>query len=447
MALIIPNATDTTSGNRYQALDQAEPDALDFEIVGNTGSSGVVSGGVVTSNGSAANVAVAASVVAVKGVAYTVAANATFALPSAPVDNRFDLIIARLSGGTATLVAIPGVNSATNPTLPKSRSVAVSFDPAAHVDLNTDVVLAAVYRTGSGVVTASRITDKRTMLSTSLRDQGTGAPAPGRTDTGIGSMYYQKDSTNSGVWIQKTDGTWIELAQNLGSSLPIGAMVMWPTTAALPSGCIEANGQLLSTTSYAALFALYQYIHGGAGASFGVPNMHHKHPRGTTTGGEVGQQIGADGFAISTANLPAHTHGMDHFHTYTHTHNMTHQHDDNVSSFAGGHRHDVLGPMSTYPRGLGQQYASGSSGSTFWAPSAQYNVSSPQDGNQLTTDYYSGHNHTVYIPIYYGNTGAASPSSTGSPNTVLTGSTGSGTAVTNIPSSMYTRYIIRASAG
>ena len=229
MALVIPNATDTTSGNRYQALDQAEPDALDFEIVGNTGSSGVVSGGVVTSTGSAANVAVSAAVVAVKGTAYTVAAAASLALPIAPADNRFDLVIARVSGGTATLVVIPGANSATNPTLPKSRAVVNSFDPAAHIDLNTDVVLAALYRTGSGVVTASRITDKRTMLSSSIRDQGTGAPAPGRADTGTGSMYYQKDSVNSGVWVQKTDGTWIEIAQNFGSSLPMAAMISFAT--------------------------------------------------------------------------------------------------------------------------------------------------------------------------------------------------------------------------
>lgn len=446
MALVIPNATDTTSGNRYQALDQAEPDALDFEIVGNTGSSGVVSGGAVTTNGSAANVAVAAAVIAVKGTAYTVAANATFALPNAPVDNRFDLIIARVSGATATLVAIPGNNSATNPTLPKSRSVVNAFDPAAHVDLATDVVLAALYRTGAGVVTASRITDKRTMLSTSLRDQGTGVPAPGRTDTGIGSMYYQKDSANSGVWIQKTDGTWIELAQNLGSSLPIGAMIMWPTTAALPSGCIEANGQLLSTTSYAALFAQYQYIHGGSGSSFGTPNMHHKHPRGTTTGGEVGQLVGADSFTILTANVPAHAHTMDHFHTHIHTHDMYHAHSGVTSTFAGGHRHDVVAPLGQ-AGGLAQYLASGSSASTFWGVSAQYPASGSQNGNQVSTDFYPGHTHDVYVPAFSGLTAVGSPSNTGGPSSATTGSIGSGTAITNIPASVYTRYIIRASAG
>lgn len=60
MAFIIPNATDTASGAKYENLDQAEPDSLDFEILGNAGRSGVLSGCAVTAL-SASNTAVSVS--------------------------------------------------------------------------------------------------------------------------------------------------------------------------------------------------------------------------------------------------------------------------------------------------------------------------------------------------------------------------------------------------
>src|SRR5262245_10778774 len=122
--MLVPNAGETTSGNRFESLDQAEPDSLDFEVLGN-GWSGVVSGCAVTTNNSAVNVAVAAGSVVLNGVPYDVSANGSLALPAAPADNRFDLVVVRVTAGTPALTVLQGTNSSTNPVFPKSASVLV----------------------------------------------------------------------------------------------------------------------------------------------------------------------------------------------------------------------------------------------------------------------------------------------------------------------------------
>jgi hypothetical protein len=111
MAFIIPNAVDTTSGNKYVALDQAEPDSIDFEILGN-GNSGVVSGCEVTpTTVQGGSVAVSEGAVVVNGRRYSVAANSFLVLPAPPTTVRFDLVVARLSGSTVQPVALFGTES------------------------------------------------------------------------------------------------------------------------------------------------------------------------------------------------------------------------------------------------------------------------------------------------------------------------------------------------
>jgi len=85
MAFIIPNAVDTSSGSKFENLDQAEPDSLDFEILGNVGRSGVVSGCEVTSISSSTAVAVEAGTVIINDASYTIAGSASLALPVAPL--------------------------------------------------------------------------------------------------------------------------------------------------------------------------------------------------------------------------------------------------------------------------------------------------------------------------------------------------------------------------
>ena len=51
-----------------------------------------------------------------------------------------------------------------------------------------------------------------------------------------------------------------------------GIIIPWSSTS-LPSGFLECNGQSVSTTTYANLFAVIAYTYGGSGASFTLPDL------------------------------------------------------------------------------------------------------------------------------------------------------------------------------
>ena len=51
-----------------------------------------------------------------------------------------------------------------------------------------------------------------------------------------------------------------------------GIVVPWGS-ASIPSGFLECNGASVSTSTYAALFAVIGYTYGGSGASFNLPDL------------------------------------------------------------------------------------------------------------------------------------------------------------------------------
>ena len=427
MPLVIPNATDTTGGNKYAALDQAEPDSLDLEILGNVGRSGVVSGLAVTSNSSAANVAVDAGVIALNGAAYSVSANATYALPAAPVDNRFDLIVARVTAGVASLVTISGANSATNPTFPKSRSVITgAFNSTTHVDPNSGV------------------------------------------GTGPGNLYFKNntvdgDGTDSGVYVKLATGEWIELAKNVGLHLPIGAMVQWPTAAAVPTNFAEPTGQGLSKDTYPTLFSLYGYEHGGSDGTFRLPDFRDVHLRGTANTSLVGDPLGADSVTLTEEQLFPHTHPNTHTHPYSHTHDIGHGHTASSSS-RGGHEHTPgtlavagnagLNPALRVPTygdvGINPVYITGyiAPGESIPPTFAGGMVLQHADYALVTsgvTSYAPAHTHPVSVVAHSGSTTSQSTSTSGPASPAVTGQTGTGAPISVIPASKYVRHIIRVS--
>ena len=93
-----------------------------------------------------------------------------------------------------------------------------------------------------------------------------------------------------------------------------------------PSGWLICNGQAVSRTTYAALYAVIGTTYGAGDGSttFNVPNLVNKTVRGSNSLGKTG---GADTVTLSTANLPAHTHGAGTLSTastgeHTHTTSM-----------------------------------------------------------------------------------------------------------------------------
>lgn len=440
MAFIIPNAVDTSSGSKFENLDQAEPDSLDFEILGNSSRSGVVSGCEVTSISSSTAVAVAAGRVVIEGSTYAVTAAPSLALPVAPLGTRFDLIVARVSSGTVQLVVVQGDDDDTNPEFPKSASVInTTFDSATNVDLSTDLVLAAVYRSGSQVITESRIADKRTTVNSGILNKGTTVPASTPSSSVVsdaGSLFYKETAvsgTASGVYVKSAYGDWLELARNIGPHFPIGGVVAWPSATTLPSGFIEANGQTLLVADYPALFAVYGYTHGGSGDSFNVPDLNGMSLKGTTDTSLIGTTIGTDNLTLTVDNLPAHSHGIgNHTHGFAHSHDMSHPHVGTADP-DGSHHHSYTDVKTFATSSTGGPAGSGGLGD--------------RTSSTNSTGPSPSHSHTVNVTAFNGSTGGASSTTTDAPNTSTTEDTGSTQAFNNVPASAYVRWIIRSAHG
>ena len=164
-----------------------------------------------------------------------------------------------------------------------------------------------------------------------------------------------------------------------------GVVQMYAGSSA-PSGWLICNGQAISRTTYAALFAVIGTTYGAGDGSttFNVPNLVNKTVRGSNSLGKTG---GADTVTLSTSNMPAHTHSGGSL----------------AAASAGEHTHTYNAPSSysTYNSGVG------TSGST---------------KGTLTTSSTGAHTHTI---------------------SGTTGSTGSGSAVTITNPYVMLHYIIK----
>lgn len=425
MPFIIPNATDTTGSNRYNALDQAEPDALDFQILGNR-ATGVISGcGVTAQTLANYTVAVASGYVAINGVVYAVSSNPALSLPAVPSNNRFDLVVARLSAGVASITVISGPDSASNPTYPPTPSrmtSTIGVPTNTYINPDTDVVLAAVYRPGASTITSAHIVDKRVNVpnTTSLRGDVAPPSALGQN----GDFYYKTSvSGSAGIYV-KIDGSWTQLGlggSSGGSGVPIGTVITW-ISAQHPgiSEWVECNGDLKNRTGdFGDLFSLIgdAYGAGDGSTTFALPDFRGVYLRGLPTSGETlgtPTPYGQDTHQITTSQLPVHNHGAG---TLAAALNGAHNHPGSSATTGGSHQHNV--PFNV---DLSQSGGLGS-GSVTSAGSSQV----------LTTSAGS-HGHTISIAT----DGSHQHSLSGS-----TGDTGSGSAIPINPRHYPVRYFIK----
>lgn len=423
MPYIIPNAIDTTSGNKYSSLDQAEPDSIDFEVLGNS-NSGVINGCVVqptTVQGSA--VSVGGGTVVVNGAVYSVEPNTYLPLPAPPSTARFDMVVVRVSGTTASTVCLYGGESATNPALPKSKSRIVStagLNVLSYFDPDTDVVLATIYRYASNSITASEIVDKRRTIQTPIPFRGTVAPT---TSVGnVGDFYLQTGSVSvgsSGVYVKRTNSQWVELANiQADPGVPIGTVITWMVpTPPNTSVWVECNGGYLDPVVYPSLFAVLQYTYGQETGSsrFKLPDLRGMYLAGLpASGGSLATPVGSSSYsvALTEANLPRHKHTIDHGHSSIttdeggdHRHVFTRNYyGDGFDTAGGGTPQTSAGPINS-----GQKYSN-------WS-GVNMNLS-------------GGHSHTFEVPLSSGlesgQTGSATP-----------------TPVNIQPRTMYVKHFIR----
>ena len=81
-----------------------------------------------------------------------------------------------------------------------------------------------------------------------------------------------------------------------------------------PIGYLETNGQLLAISEYDALFAIIGTTYGGDGqATFGVPDLRGRSPRGSGAGPGLaqvmdGQVGGTESLTLLASQMPAHAH-------------------------------------------------------------------------------------------------------------------------------------------
>lgn len=125
-----------------------------------------------------------------------------------------------------------------------------------------------------------------------------------------------------------------------GSDVDLGT-VIFRAAGTIPPYYLEANGQAVSRTAFAALFDLMGTTHGiGDGSTtFNLPNVARRYimGRGGSSANGVNNSLGATGGSETSNALLAHTHtGPSHTHDLSnHTHDHSHTHD------MGNHTHGV----------------------------------------------------------------------------------------------------------
>jgi microcystin-dependent protein len=101
-----------------------------------------------------------------------------------------------------------------------------------------------------------------------------------------------------------------------------GIVVPWGS-ASIPSGFLLCDGQSVSTSTYAALFAVIAYTYGGAGANFNVPDLRDRTICGVSSANSkaLAQAVGANtvtptgniagstgATTLTTNQIPSHSH-------------------------------------------------------------------------------------------------------------------------------------------
>ncbi len=155
--------------------------------------------------------------------------------------------------------------------------------------------------------------------------------APNGTGSGgSGSIIFRTAPVATSGTAADTMRTTLEIKPNgtaelLGVDMsPTGSVTAFAGSTA-PTGWLLCYGQAVSTTTYAALFAIIGYTYGGSGASFWMPDMRGRAVAGKDnmggtaanritaatsgiTGTTLGSAGGLEGVTLTLDQIPAHQH-------------------------------------------------------------------------------------------------------------------------------------------
>lgn len=172
-----------------------------------------------------------------------------------------------------------------------------------------------------------------------------------------------------------------------------GGILMWPTSSA-PSGFLICNGAGVATSTYPALFAAIGYTFGGAGSVFNLPNYVNRMPIGAGSTYALGQTGGVTSVALSTTNMPSHTHTFSGSGSGgAQTNNATANLVDN------GHAHNIS-----------PNYISGNNSGAQGRTDAAQATAGGNTQVATTGIYDQGHSHAVSISVSISGTTSATGS-------------------------------------
>lgn len=171
------------------------------------------------------------------------------------------------------------------------------------------------------------------------------SPTDGQQYTANGVTYVW-DAANQ-IW----KGGAPAVIANTFMNLPAGMVFQWLADA-VPAGCLELNGQLISRTTYSNLFAIYgtKYGAGDGSTSFGLPNtvgaaFVGKDGTGTRlqsaygfNATAVGTVFGGQAITLAIGEVPAHAHLVtDHTHQQVgHQHSIAYSNATAIATSGSG---------------------------------------------------------------------------------------------------------------
>ena len=162
------------------------------------------------------------------------------------------------------------------------------------------------------------------------------------TATALAAVKTTADAaaTATALAAVKTTADAAATATALAAAVPVGVVQMWAGASA-PSGWLLCQGQAVSRTTYAALFAVCGTAYGaGDGTStFNLPDLRARMPLGLNNSGtfnSLGKTGGEEKHTLTTAEMPGHSHPFVGGVTFSWGNNSGDVHIRDTGSAAGG---------------------------------------------------------------------------------------------------------------